>query len=395
MKVAISGFGAVSGAGIGGTALLSGWQKEGTNLVPGGQSSPPFNRNQMVVAALDFDAKATLGKKGLQFLTRGTHLLLAASQEALTNARVESGQESQESEDLGLVIGSNFAGLNAIANYDWTTISEGPSFVSAMDTPNVLANAPASHLAIRIGARGPNTTISTGRCASLDALGYAAYFLKEQRVGTVVAGGVEETNPHVLWYFEMAAESGAHYAVPGEGAAVVVLQAKNGNSEDNHSPVLAWFGGWANTLNPTGSPESQVRDVCLEALDLAGIKKSQISLVAVGSGTSADVAPVEGIRQALCSTNGSGTPISAFSLKSLVGETLGAAGALHVVAAIEALRTSTLPASCGLAGHGWPREFLFAPQPIDFVPGPALIVDWDPLGFASAVVILPENDRRN
>lgn len=392
MRVAISGFGAVSGAGVGGTALLSGWQKEGMNLVLGEQSCPPFNTPQMAVVALEFDARTTLGKKGLQFLTRGTHLLLAASQEALTNAMVDSAKESAK---LGLVIGTNFAGLNAIANYDWTTIAEGPSFVSAMDTPNVLANAPASHLAIRIGAKGPNTTISTGRCASLDALGYAAYFLKEQRVGTVVAGGVEETNPHVLWYFEMAAKSGANYATPGEGAAVVVLRAGNEHGEDDRSPVRAWFGAWANTLNPTGNQESQVRDVCLEALDLAEVRTSQISLVAVGTGTSADLAPVEGIRQALCSTDGSRAPISAFSLKSLVGETLGAAGALHVVAALEAFRTKTLPASCGLAGHSWPPEFFFAAQPTSFNPGPALIVDWDPLGFASAVVLLPENDRRN
>jgi 3-oxoacyl-[acyl-carrier-protein] synthase II len=392
MRVAVSGFGAVSGAGIGGTALLSGWQKEGTNLVPGAQSSPPFNAPQMVVAALEFDARTTLGKKGLQFLTRGTHLLLAASQEALTGAMVDTAKESER---LGLVIGTNFAGLNAIANYDWTTVSEGPSFVSAMDTPNVLANAPASHLAIRIVARGPNTTISTGRCASLDALGYAAYFLKEERVGIVVAGGVEETNPHVLWYFEMAAESGMRYAVPGEAAAVVVLRGKDEHRKTDQFPTLAWLGAWANTLNPAGSPESQVRDVCLEALDLAEVKSTQISLVAAGIGTPADSAPVEGMRNALCSNNRSGAPIPTFSLKSLVGETLGAAGALHVVAAVEAFRTRTLPASCGLAGHRWPPEFLFTPQPIGFVPGPALIVDWDPLGFASAVVLLPENDGRN
>lgn len=392
MRIAISGFGAVSGAGIGGTALLQGWQKEGVNLLAGAQAIPPFNAPQMVIAASEFDAQSTLGKKGLQFLTRGTHLLLAASKEALASASVDTAVESER---LGLVIGTNFAGLNAIANYDWTTISEGPSFVSAMDTPNVLANAPASHLAIRIGAKGPNTTISTGRCASLDAMGYAAYFLKEERVGTVVAGGVEETNPHVLWYFEMAAECGAQYAVPGEGAAVVILRGKSGNGEKkDRFPVLGWFGAWANTLNPSASAETLVKEVCLEALDLSSVKASEICLIAAGIGTPTDVAGVEGIRQAL-GNYASRTAIPTFSLKTLVGETLGAAGALHVVATIEAFRTRTLPASCGLASHRWPPEFLFSAQPTGFNPGPALIVDWDPLGFATAVVLLPEDAGRN
>ncbi len=375
----ICGIGAVSGAGVGHAALLAGWEREGNNRISSAAAAPPFNQAQDVVCAADFDAQATLGKKGLQFLTRGTHLLLAASQEATANAKVDAELR------LGLVIGTNYSALSQIANYDWTVVSEGPSFVSAMDAPNVLANAAASHLAIRVAAHGMNTTISTGRCASLDAIGYAAYFLHEQRVDTVVAGGVEETNAHVLWQFQAAGrDGGPSAAMPGEAAAALVLRRAG---EPSDGPVLAQFAAWSNALAPSRPPAELVRDVCREALEVAGLRPADVRLVALGVGDHADLPLAEGVLLALGGADAA--PVPTFSLKGLVGETLGAAGALHAVAVVDAFLTETLPASPGVLGNGWPSTFRFAARPERLEPGPALVVEWDPCGFATAIVLVP------
>ena len=219
-----------------------------------------------------------------------------------------------------------------------------------MDVPNTLANAPASYLAIRLGAKRHNTTISTGHCASLDAIGYAAQFLVQGRADAALAGGTEEINPHVLWQLDAAGPQ-AVGKVPGEAAAVVLLQAEHETGADQR-PHLARFGAWTNMLAPRSSPESLVQDVCCEALELAGLSPDKIRLTGLSASTPADLPVAEGVRKALCNGHtGSPRRVPAFSLQGLVGETLGTAGAVHAVAAVTLFATN----KCLLA-RAWSQD---------------------------------------
>ena len=387
MKVMISGVGIISGAGVGENALFANGRSSNSNRVTMPQHTPPANAPREIVCAKDFDPAALLGKKGLQFLTRSTQLLVAAAYQAIEQSAFNLARDGG---GLGLAIGTNFANLSTLATYDWTVVSEGPSSVSAMDVPNTLANAPASYLAIRLGAKRHNTTISTGHCASLDAIGYAAQFLVQGRADAALAGGTEEINPHVLWQLDAAGPQ-AVGKVPGEAAAVVLLQAEHETGADQR-PHLARFGAWTNMLAPRSSPESLVQDVCCEALELAGLSPDKIRLTGLSASTPADLPVAEGVRKALCNGHtGSPRRVPAFSLQGLVGETLGTAGAVHAVAAVHSFCHKQMPASPGMEPGLWPPELEFASEPREFDLGPALIVEWDPSGFASALVLFPAN----
>lgn len=386
MNVMISGVGIVSGAGVGENALFANDRPSNSNRVTMPRHNPPANVPREIVCAKDFDPAALLGKKGLQFLTRSTQLLVAAAYQAIEQSAFNLLRDGG---GLGLAIGTNFANLSTLATYDWTVVSEGPSSVSAMDVPNTLANAPASYLAIRLGAKRHNTTISTGHCASLDAIGYAAQFLVQGRADAVLAGGTEEISPHVLWQLDAAGPQTAG-KVPGEAAAVMLLQAEHAAGADQR-PRLARFGAWANTLAPRSSPESLVQDVCCEALELAGLLPDKIRLTGLSASTPADLPVAEGVRKALCTGHAGPRRVPAFCLQGLVGETLGTAGAVHAVAAVHSFCHKQVPASPDMEPGLWPPELEFASEPREFDPGPALIVEWDPTGFASALVLFPPN----
>ena len=58
-----------------------------------------------------------------------------------------------------------------------------------------MLNATAAKLGIHFNITGFNTTISTGRVASLDALEYAYHMIQKQEVDLVIMTGVEEWTP--------------------------------------------------------------------------------------------------------------------------------------------------------------------------------------------------------
>src|SRR3972149_3173440 len=82
---------------------------------------------------------------------------------------------------MGVSIGTTFGSLHSISQFDRSGLIEGPRFVNPSHFPNTVINSPASHVSIRFKIKGFNTTISTGFCASLDAIYYAADFIKLNR----------------------------------------------------------------------------------------------------------------------------------------------------------------------------------------------------------------------
>lgn len=196
--IVITGMGAVSPFGLGVEALWSALEqgeRRGTALEQGEPGDQPV----LGLKVGEWQPADLLGRRGLQYLHPSAKFLLGASLLALQQAGLADG--GTQPDELGVTIGCNLVGLQAIADYDYTAITEGPHYVSPMEAPNTLANAPASHLAIRLKARALNTTIASGQCAGLDALGYAAKVVRDGRARQVVAGGVEELSPAALWVY--------------------------------------------------------------------------------------------------------------------------------------------------------------------------------------------------
>ena len=96
MKVMISGVGIISGAGVGENALFANGRSSNSNRVTMPQHTPPANAPREIVCAKDFDPAALLGKKGLQFLTRSTQLLVAAAYQAIEQSAFNLARDAAD-----------------------------------------------------------------------------------------------------------------------------------------------------------------------------------------------------------------------------------------------------------------------------------------------------------
>lgn len=319
-----------------------------------------IGEDHALLVSSDWNPQALLGKRGLKFLNASSKYLMAATTLALQDAQLSS--ESVNAEDLGIVVGCNYTGLAASMEYDQTAITDGPRYVSPMQAPNTLANAPASHLAIRMQAKACNTTISTGSCAGLDAVGYAMDLLKRNRAQYVIVGGVEELNPSVMWYLKesgqipqsVGGEQGIPYApysvgiLPSEGAASVILERKSSAISRGREP-LAELVSWENGFSARKKEShriSTISRVFTSAVRSASLSLEDIELIMSGANGNHVLDRVELFaiselyqKESLDANN---VP-KVYPIKSIVGEAFGASGLYQLLGVIAALNKKQWP----------------------------------------------------
>ena len=139
----------------------------------------------------------------------------------------------------------------------------------------------------------------------------------------------------------------------GEGAAFLVLE-DEAVAVSRGARVWGYIDGLASAydLRPeadAGSPAGLTFAIG-RALTDAGVTASDIGAVAASAGGS----PVQDGREAAAirATLGAATPVTA--IKSMLGETLGASGALDAIAMLQSLRARRLPGIAGLAPRSTP-----------------------------------------
>jgi 3-oxoacyl-(acyl-carrier-protein) synthase len=227
-----------------------------------------------------------------------------------------------------------------------------------------MPNAPAAHLSIRFGMRGPSLTYSIACASSAVAIGEAFRAVRDGRVDCAIAGGAEACmtpvavrawqSMRILAQVDTRAPAEAcrpfsrdrSGLVLGEGSAMIVLERLHG-AMARGAPVLCELLGFGCTSDashiciPSSVGQSEAM---LAALNDACLAKGEIGYISAhGTGTRlGDIAETQSIRQVF-GDHASTLPVS--STKSAHGHLLGAAGALEFVATIAALRARFLPAT--------------------------------------------------
>ena len=263
-KIVITGIGVLSPIAIGREAFWAGLFQGKTGFRPVTLfDTSPFRVN-IAGEITDFDALSFLGKKGLRDLDRSTRLICSAAKLAIDDSRIEITEDTTHS--MGVSIGTTFGSLHSISQFDRSGLIEGPRAVNPSHFPNTVINSPASQVSIKFKIKGFNTTISTGFCASLDAVSYAADFIRLNRADVVLAGGVEELCEETFMGFHnLGCLSGTDGSEPiccpfdarrngtilSEGAAVLVLEDEE-HALNRDAVILARVLGYGNAFDPIG-----------------------------------------------------------------------------------------------------------------------------------------------
>ncbi len=305
-----------------------------------------------------FEPKAWLGEKNLRPVDRTARLLLVAAHQALEASgwtpELRTGQQA------GLVLGTMYCSVRTIAEFDRRAVQAGPSHASPLDFANSVINAAAGQAAIWHGLPGVNSTISAGPASGLMALSTAMDLIRTGRSAALLAGGVEELCYESFFAFHRAGKlaGGDGQSIPfdarrsgmalAEGAALLALE-EAGAAERRGAPVLAEILGHGTAFDPTGGEQAAdtlARAVRL-ALEDAGLGPEDVDAVSAGAngGVEEDRQEALGLAAALGDRSGT-VPVTA--VKSMLGEALGASGALQAVAALGTLADGVLPGIPGL-----------------------------------------------
>ena len=310
-----------------------------------------------------FQAEAYLQGKPLRPLDRTGRIVASAAKLALENSGWT--REMLRTHDVGLALGTMFGSMHTISAFDRHGLTEGPSYVSPMDFANTVLNAPAGQTAIWHNLRGINSTIAGGTTSGLMALGYASDLIRYGSHTALLAGGADEFCFEAWCGFERAGllcSSNGHdeFPVPfsaerngfvlGEGAALLMLEEWD-TAHQRGASILGEIRGHGSSYNrnPDCGPETIARAMDM-ALKDSGIRLSDINCLSASANGSllADRNEALAIHTLF---NGSGHLLPITAIKSMLGEVLGASGALQVVDILQSLRSHIFPGIPGLECH--------------------------------------------
>jgi 3-oxoacyl-(acyl-carrier-protein) synthase len=236
-----------------------------------------------------------------------------------------------------------------------------------MDFANSVINAAAGQTAIWHGLDGVNSTIAGGVTAGLSALAYATDLIAAGRAEVLLAGGADELCLESFLGFARAGltchvgdegerpvpfDARRNGFAPAEAGALLVLEEAEAAARRG-ATVLAEIRGHGNAFDPSrGRDDGQAAAALGRAVRLAladgGAEPAAVDAVSAGASGSVagDRQEAHGLAEGLGAEVAGGVPVTA--VKAMLGEGLGASGALQTVALIQAMGTGTLPGIAGL-----------------------------------------------
>jgi 3-oxoacyl-[acyl-carrier-protein] synthase II len=313
----------------------------------------------------DFDPAQFIEKKEIKKMDTFIHYAVGASQLAVDDAMLKVAPE--EATRVGVYIGSGIGGLGSIEHYHDVLKEKGPGRVSPFFIPMTIINLASGQVAIRLGAKGPNSCAVTACATGNHCIGDAYRLIQRGDADVMIAGGAEAAiTPLGVAGFASAKALSFRNNEPtkasrpfdkdrdgfvlGEGAGVVVIEELE-HARKRGARIYAEIIGYAmnsDAYHITAPPEEGEGAVrCMEmALKDAGIAKSEVGYInAHGTSTMADAIETKAIKQVF-GEQAFRIPVS--STKSMTGHLLGAAGGIEAVFSILALHHGLLPPTINL-----------------------------------------------
>ncbi|MBU1998495.1 MAG: beta-ketoacyl-[acyl-carrier-protein] synthase family protein [Candidatus Omnitrophota bacterium] len=357
-KVVITGIGVIAPNGIGKDEFWKALKNGISGIRPITIFDSTLFKTHQAGEVINFDPVTYLGEKGLRNLDRSTKLLCSGAKLALDDARLDTTGDNAD--HIGIITSTTLSVIWNIAEFNKEAEDSGPQLVNPAMFPGTTINAPSSQVSIRFNIKGFNTTISTGYTASLDGLKYAVDFLRAGRAKAILLAGVEALFFQTFVGFNklefLAGIKGEELSCPfdlrrngiivGEASAVLVLE-NEAYAHQRKARIYAEVKAVENFFDPFRSgrynPKSEgLKRSMTKTLKDSRLKESEISYIcaAANSVPLQDALETAAIKEVFGATAAK-VPVS--SIKSMVGETVSAAGALQIAASIGAMEQDFIP----------------------------------------------------
>jgi 3-oxoacyl-[acyl-carrier-protein] synthase II len=338
------------------------------NLVAGVSGVAPITSydatNEEVKIAAEvkgFDPATWMDFKQARRMSRFSQLAVAAAAQAIADAELPITDANRD--DIAVVVNTGGGGIGDVATGERVYLEQGGRRVSPFMVPMLSPSMAACQISIQNKLRGP-VVASVAACASaVQAFVEAQRLIEHGDVDVAIAGGTESAILPVA--FAALANMGALSKrndepqkasrpfdanrdgfVFGEAAGILVLESAE-HAERRGASILAEVAGGALTgdafhisaPDPTGYGATLAMT---RALRDAGIAPEEVDYV-VAHGTSTPLNDATETKAIHAAFGEHARRLAVSSNKSMVGHTLGAAGAMSALTATLAIRDGVIP----------------------------------------------------
>ncbi len=366
-RVVVTGIGVVAPGGVGRENF---WE-----MITAGRTATrritffdPTGFRSQIAAECDFDPYTVgLDMQDVERMDRYVQFAVVAAQEAMQDSGINLTQIDHDR--MGVSLGTAVGGTTyldtayvAVSNHgkEWLVdFDAGPPFLYQALVPSSLAN----EVAIKFGACGPATVISTGCTSGIDALGYGYQLIQDEEADIVIAGASESgVSPIAMACFDPIKATSARNEDPehasrpfdqdrdgfvmGEGSAVLILE------ELEHAQArgarcyceVVGFASRGNAFHMTGlRPDGlEMAEAITDTMRQADMQPEDIDYInAHGSGTKQNDRHETAAYKRALGQQAYAIPIS--SIKSMIGHSLGGIGALEMATCALTVSRGVIP----------------------------------------------------
>lgn len=381
-RVVVTGLGLVTSLG---NDLASSWEglcqgKSGVGEITAYDTSQ--FRVHFGAEIKDFNPALYMDRKEVRRNDPYEQLAIATTKQALEQAKLEIN--ASNAEDIGVYVGSGIGGLVTLHDQFKVLHEKGPDRISPFFINMMIVDGAPGIISIMTGAKGPNWAAVSACATSGNTIGEAWETIRRGDARAMIAGGAEKAITPIA----MAAFDNMHALsrrnddpqgasrpfdatrngfVMGEGAGMLILEDLE-FARERGAPILAEMIGYGCTGDayhetaPAPGGAGLVRAM-RRALQKAGIQPKEVDYInAHGTSTEPNDANETKAIKICFGEHAYRLPVS--STKSMIGHTLGAAGAVEAVISIQTILTGIIP----------PTINLHNPDPecdLDYVPNEA------------------------
>jgi minimal PKS ketosynthase (KS/KS alpha) len=414
--------------GIGAIAPGGNGRKEFWKLLTDGRTATrrttlfdPAEFRSQISAECDFDPMAAGLTAQETFRTdRYVQFALVAADEAVADSGLELGAAGVDPDRVAVSIGSA-VGATTRLEQEYVAVSDSgrewlvdPRYATRFLYEALVPGSLATEVACRFGAGGPAAVVSTGCTSGIDAIGHGHQLIEDGEADVVLAGATDAPiSPISVACFDAIRATSArnddpeHASRPfdasrdgfvmGEGAAVLVLEEYE-HARQRGATIYAEVGGYAsrcNAFHMTGlRPDGvEMAEAISAALGQARLDPTAVGYVnAHGSGTVQNDRHETAAFKRSLGSHAYDVPVS--SIKSMVGHSLGAIGAIEVAACVLAIDNDVVPPTANWATRDPECDLDYVPVTArDHRVDVALSVGSGFGGFQSAIVLTRPGHR--
>ena len=314
---------------------------------------------QIAAEIPDYEPTDYFPAKRLDLLDRFSQFGLLAATEAMESSGVQLRDE--ERPRFGVVAGSGMGGASTFDTGYFNLYAKQATRLHPFTIPKIMHNAATSQICMEFGAQGPSLTTATACSSSGHAIGEAFHMIKFDMADLMLAGGSEAPITFGMirsWESVRVLAIGngdpsracrpfsadREGLVMGEGAAMILLEELE-HAKQRGARIYAEISGYGLSSDASHitqlSIDGPARAVRM-ALAEAQVNPAEVDYInAHGTGTRLNDATETQVIKEVFGDHARRLAIS--STKSMHGHTMGATGAIEMVATIQAVDRGVIP----------------------------------------------------